>query len=396
MTPRNVFRQRITVLCFALSTVAFIILERTSLTVQPTFAQDALLKSYCASDTGQPVVYFSEVFDTGLHKYGFHDDQPVDNEFNEYLKGRFDFKGNETYPVGCPFFDSVSQAEASKRDLQNQMRQANKQVVEVNWGFKPNEIEIALSAVPRTEHEANGPPRPRPSHTWCLSDTYQGTVYSTGPFDTDQNWAQWYQGFNRFLKEKYSFPGRVECKVTTLSDARRLMNARIEGARAAGRKVVDTGWRYDPTTAAVPKAKPKDDDPEPAPQRPAAPSPSQQTREAATREIADSAAYCQKDPAMSAFFNCQYFSRSVYSYRIAHPGDTQSIASLVAGEKLNLSECIDNMRVMFWVKDRAAAQKLSPQVTNCAVQNVITALNKKPQVGRLKEFYNEAVAACSK
>jgi hypothetical protein len=99
---------------------------------------------------------------------------------------------------------------------------------------------------------------------------------------------------------------------------------------------------------------------------------------------------------MSAFFNCQYFSRSVYNYRIAHPGDTQSIASLVAGEKLSLSECIDNMRVMFWVKDRAAVQKLSPQVTNCAVQTVITALNKKPQVSRLKEFYNEAVAACNK
>ena len=50
------------------------------------------------------------------------------------------------------------------------------------------------------------------------------------------------------------------------------MSARTEGARAAGRKVVDTGWRYDPTTAAISKPKPKDDDPEPA-QRPAAPGP---------------------------------------------------------------------------------------------------------------------------
>jgi hypothetical protein len=173
------------------------------------------------------------------------------------------------------------------------------------------------------------------------------------------------------------------------------MSARNEGARAAGRKVVDTGWKYDPATAAVPKATPKDDDPEP-PKRPVAPPPSQDARAAATKEIPDSQAYCQKDPLMSAFFNCQYFSRSVYSYRIAHPGDTQSIPSLVAGEKLNLSECIDNMRVMFWVKDRAAAQKLSPQVTNCVVPHVIATLSKKPQVSRLKEFYNEAVAACSK
>jgi hypothetical protein len=396
MTARNTFLQGMAVLCFALSTVAFLILECASLTVQPTFAQDVVMKGYCASDAGQTVVYISEVFNTGLRKYGFHDDQPIDNEFNEYLKGRFDFKGNETYPVGCPLFDSVSQAEASRREFENQTRQANKQVVEVNWGFKPNEVEIALSAVPRTEHEANGPPRPRPTHTWCLSDTNQGTIYSTGPFDTDQNWAQWYQGFNRFLKEKYSFPGRVECKVTTLSDARRLIQARTDGARAAGRKVLDTGWRYDPSTAVVSKPAPKDDDPEPAAQRRVAPSPSQDVRAAATKEIPDSQAYCQKDPAMSAFFNCQYFSRSVYGYRIAHPGDAQSIASLVAGEKLNLSECIDNMRVMFWVKDRAAAQKLSPQVTNCAVQNVISTLNKKPQLSHMQEFYKEAVAACSK
>lgn len=72
------------------------------------------------------------------------------------------------------------------------------------------------------------------------------------------------------------------------------------------------------------------------------------------------------------FLNYQYSSRSVYSYRIAHPGDKQSIASLVAGEKLRLSECIDNMWVMFWAKDQSAAQKLTQQVTNCAVQNVIT------------------------
>ena len=198
MTPRNSFLQRLALLGFALLILALIILERAPLNVSTAFAQDAVLKSYCASDTGQPVVYFTEVFDTGLHKYGFHDDQPLGNEFNEYLRGRFDFKGNETHPVGCPFFDTGSQAEASKRNLQNQMRQASKQVIEVTWGFKPNEVEIALSAAARTEREASGPPRPRPTHTWCLSDTYQETIYFTGPFETDQNWAQWYQGFNSF------------------------------------------------------------------------------------------------------------------------------------------------------------------------------------------------------
>jgi len=46
---------------------------------------------------------------------------------------------------------------------------------------------------------------------------------------------------------------------------------------------------------------------------------------------------------------------------------------------------------MNWVRDRAAAQKLPQQVTNCVVPHVIATLSKKPQVSHLKEFYNEAV-----
>ncbi|HEY6369324.1 MAG TPA: hypothetical protein VIX37_01985, partial [Candidatus Sulfotelmatobacter sp.] len=71
MTPgksfrqRTTFRRRMTVGGIALLVLAFIILECTSPNVQPAFAQDTIVKSYCASDTTQAVVYFSEIFDTG-------------------------------------------------------------------------------------------------------------------------------------------------------------------------------------------------------------------------------------------------------------------------------------------------------------------------------------------
>ena len=175
-------------------------------------------------------------------------------------------------------------------------------------------------------------------------------------------------------------------------------------SRRACRRQKGFGYRLenDPT-AAVAKTKPKDDDPEPATSRPAAASASQEVRAAATKEIPASQAYCQKDPALSAVLNCQYFSRAVYSYRIAHSGETQSIAGLVAGEKLNLSESIDYARVMSGVRDRAATQKLSQQVINCIHQNVITALYKQPQFNnvqvfnkKVQELYKQAVAECGR
>ena len=393
--------RRMTMVCFAVTVVAFITLQRHSLNVSSAIStqQGVTVKSYCASDTGQPLVYFSEVFDTRIPKYGRKDDQSMANEFNEYLMGRFDFKGNEYRPVGCPFFDTISNGETSKRDLENQMRQANKQVVDVNWGYTPNEVEIALSAN-ATEHEANGPGRPRPTHTWCLSDTYQGTVYSTGPFATDQNWAQWYQGFNRFLKEKHSFPGHVECKVTTLSDARRLMNARTEGARAVGKRVVDTGWRYDPTIAAVQKAAPKDDDPEPAPQRPAAQTAPADIRQFATAEGSPALAYCQNDRVISGGFDCYCVRRQLYNYRMKHAQDDgpgvqpEPFANLFAKDKLDCNECIVDFKVKMWATSYAQSQRLQPKAAECVAQSFVTKLHAKPFPAHTKEIFNAAVAAC--
>lgn len=389
-------RHRTFALCFCLAVLGAIALQRPRIHVRSSSApQRGTVISFCASDLGQPVVYFSEIFDTGIRIPAVLDSRPMGNEFDEYLVGRFDFKRNENFPAACPGFDNVAQAQVNKRKLNEQMFRSNKEVVEVNWNYPPNDEEVALAAK-RDPHNATAQFRPKPTHTWCLSETYLGVIYSTGPFNTDQNWAEWYRGFNNFLTQKYSFKGRFECKVTTLADAQRLMNARSEGARAAGRKIVDTGWKYDPATAAAPKQAPRDDDPEPTPKRPAPPSPTQQTRDAAVKEIPESKAYCQKDPMTPIVFNCNLFARSVYNYRTSNPTDTSSIATLMASEKLNAADAIDSTHVSIWVSQRGNAQKLDNKVINCVSQNVIVTLYKKPWPNQLQQFYKDALATCSK
>jgi hypothetical protein len=174
-------RRPVSALCFFLTLLAFIILQR------PSLANAQGVISYCASDPCQAVVYFSNSFDTRLPLPLAIETRPIASEFNEYLIGRFDFKGNEYYPAGCPGFRTVTEAEAGKRDLENQMRQASKKVVEVDWSYTPNPAEIARHSMNRTEHDANVPPGPPPTHTFCLSDSYQGTFYSTGPFAAGGN-----------------------------------------------------------------------------------------------------------------------------------------------------------------------------------------------------------------
>lgn len=176
------------------------------------------------------------------------------------------------------------------------------------------------------------------------------------------------------------------------------MGARIAGARAAGKKIVDTGWKYDASAVATnnPTPAPRDNDPEPV-QRPAPPNPSRHASDIAIKEMPESVAYCKKDATLSLVFNCDSFGRVVYNYRMAHLGEApEPMASLMAAKKLNCAECIDNTRVSLWVEKRAAAENLSPQATNCVSQNVIVTLYKTPEANRLTEFYKQAVATCNK
>jgi hypothetical protein len=72
----------------------------------------------------------------------------------------------------------------------------------------------------------------------------------------------------------------------------------------------------------------RDNDPEPV-QRPAPPNPSRAASDIALKEMPNSKASCQKDPAMSQVFLCDNFVRVVYNYRMAHTGEApEPVATL--------------------------------------------------------------------
>ncbi len=281
------------------------------------------------------------------------------------------------------------------------MRQANKQIVEVDWKYVVDEELIAASYSNQGEDVTAVVQRKRKSdHTYCLSESAQGTLYTTGPVETGMatNLSLWYRGFDQFLKQKYSFKEQIYCNVGSRQEDERIIAARVAGARAAGKKVVNTGWKYDPAAVTTTNTRPaqRDDDPEPV-KRPASPNPSRQASDIAAKEMPSSLAYCQKDQAMATVFNCNSFARVVYNYRMAHLNEApDEIASLVAANKLNCAECIDNTRVSLWVDKQGNADKLDQRVINCVSQNVIVTLYKKPEANHLKDFYKEAVAACRK
>src|SRR5262249_50867215 len=149
-------------------------------------------------------------------------------------------------PVACPLFSTMSQAQSSKGNYEMQMRQQNKQIVDVEWNYKPEPGHVIPAPRPGTPRPS-GVSTPQPDRTFCISDAYQNTVYVTGPTVTPPPVAmyQWINGFTQFLKDKYSFPGRVYCNMGTAETARRLVNAHLDGARAAGRRVIETDWKYD-------------------------------------------------------------------------------------------------------------------------------------------------------
>lgn len=106
---------------------------------------------YCSSDPDQPVVYFTHFFvaDPGTSVRTVENDQrpgydPVpkmQNDFLTFLKHKYSLKSNSNYPTGCPSFGpdaaGLSLAQASKKSLESQYKQAGKKIVETDWKYKP-------------------------------------------------------------------------------------------------------------------------------------------------------------------------------------------------------------------------------------------------------------------
>jgi hypothetical protein len=360
--------------------------------------QNLKTPGYCMAESGG-TVYFSPFYDTKLNMPARMSSNFINREFVEYLKGRYEFKPQGNFPASCQYFGKMSDAQASKLNLETRARQENKQIVAVEWNFVMDADMVAASYTDMGEDVvAVVAGKRKPTHTYCVSETSQGTLYTAGPVDTGMsvNLSLWNRGFDQLLTQKYSYKGPVYCNIGSPQEITRLLAARVAGARAASRQVVDTAWKYDPSVVATANPAPakRDDDPEPA-QRPVAPNPSRQARDLAAKEMPDSVAFCTKDMALSTVFNCDRFARVVYNYRVAHANEPpEPVANLVARHKLNCAECIDNTRVSLWVSNRANADGLENRVTNCVTQKVIVTLYKTPDPARLREFYKDAVTAC--
>src|SRR6185295_8260341 len=350
MVPRNTSQRTVVksifwLLCASLVLSAAITPARTESAPTATSPNLATFKIYCASSLDQPIVYFSNIFDANLKAQTQISTAPLNSAFKNYLVEEYDLKSSSG--ASCGFFDSLSKAEANKRQLMVQAQQANKRVVEVNWNHGP------LSETPMGDGASIGIAGPIPTHTFCAIP-HEVTMYYSAVFKTagGQVNPKWNDAFSEFLYKTYGFHAEVEPTCTIMAtnrEAEAILNARVTGARINSHKVVETGWEFDPTGTYKPAPKPPpkaDDDPEPV-QRPVAPNPSRQASDAAMKEVPAAVAYCQKDPSMSAICNCDNFGRAVYNYRMAHINESsEPLATVVA--KVSCVECVDTVRVSSW------------------------------------------------
>ncbi len=396
MVPRNLSRYIILVSSLAFVALTYAMALRTD-ALATHLIQGSTMAAVCTSEMGGNVVYISKILAVASPpRAGGIDTSPLNFAFKNYLVEEYDFKSNAHYSAGCRVFQNLSLAEANRGQIINQAQQANKQIVELKWNPGP------IVGVDHGDSFIIGPKVLPPTHTIC-SIGYQDTNYFSAVFATSGSHVDpgWDNAFNNFLKKNYGAEGLANCtSMNTVREATQLLHDRVVGLRANNHKVVETGWKFDPTDIAANKPRPKptptpDDDPEPvAQQRPAAQTapPPQLIKDFAAQEGPQVLAYCQKDPMLSKIFDCYRVQRSVYNYRMEH-GSSEPLATLFKQEKVNLAEAIGT-GLGQWVRNRATAQGLDNRVTNCIEQKFNVSFYEKPYISKMQEIYNASVAAC--
>jgi hypothetical protein len=216
------------------------------------------------------------------------------------------------------------------------------------------------------------------------------------------NLSGWQNGFNQSLARTYAFKGRALCDIVST----RVVNARLEGARSANRKVVDTGWQLDASAASAaatnPRpnttAEPDDDRVRPRPAAPASQPASLQARSVAIKEVPAAMAYCQHDKLMSGAFDCHCLQGKVYAYRLDHASDTvgpspEPLASLFTTNKLECAACIQQF-VKMWAQSQAQSQGRVGAAADCVAQKFVTLIHATPQPSEVQRIFGEAMQAC--
>jgi len=223
MIPQNLSRHIILVSSLAFVALASAIALRTD-AFATHLIQGSTVTAYCSAELGGNV-YISKFFEVDISRVGGGiSTGPLSFAFKNYLVEEYDFKSN-TDSAGCGVFQTLSQAEANRRQKISQA-QANKQIVELKWNPGP------IVAVDRGDSFDIGPKGPPPTHTICAIG-YQDTNYFSAVFDTSGSRVDpaWDNAFNNFLKKNYGAEGLANCtSMNTVREATRLLHDRVRRA----------------------------------------------------------------------------------------------------------------------------------------------------------------------
>ncbi len=356
------------------------------------------------SDTPGSTVYFAGPFDSGMSaKATTFNALSLQRQFSEYLKGRYDLNGDAACGRGANSLDQAAAAQRM-RELMAQMRQQNKQVVELSdWNYLRDEVAIKASFDAQRIHgeyinvEGGLPP----NHIYCITDTFNNKVYYTEPIlrtnPSDNPSVRYF----RFLQQKYSYKGNISCPSINEPQAKLYLNSRLAGARAAGKQVVNTGWppaNFD-TTSQAPNDRYKDND-QPA-QRPGAnqPTPTAQVRDIASKEVTPALTYCHSNNAMQRGYDCACLQVKVYDYRINHPAETlrgtPTLASLFSGTVLEPEKCITDGIAKRLAHDSGPSAGLRlPAAQDCAAEKFVASLHANPVPAQAQAELDAAFKAC--
>jgi hypothetical protein len=218
---------------------------------------------YCFSDVGAETVYFGPTVETKLNPSVANDAYPMQREFHAYLKARYGYTSNSNYPVTCTFHASAALAEANRNNLRSQMVQQHKTMVEVDWKYVPDEVAAAASFARTGGDPRRVPAPPTADNGYCVAGVFPGPVYLSATFDAvpPVNISLWSRAWFLMLGAKYGYKTTIDCSNATLTQAQRVLKSWADGAKAGGRQVVETGWKF--VAKAPAPAPPVDEDKDP-------------------------------------------------------------------------------------------------------------------------------------
>lgn len=366
--------------------------------------QSATVWVWCMSDTSSPTVYFTGPFDSGMSATSTtFNTLSLGRQFAEYLKGRFNTKGDATCGKGATSVDEAG-ALQTMRQLMAQSRSQNKQVIDVS-DFKYVRDEIAIKATFTPSREGNTYNAVagglQNDHIYCVTGPFNNTVYYADVITNSNPSSNPAPDYFKFLQQKYSFRGDLACPILNEPQAKLFLNARLAGARAGAMQIVNTGWP--PTVPAATAQARKDryqDNEQPAQITTASQAaPSAQVRDIASKEVSPALMFCQKERAMSQGYDCGCLQVKIYDYRVAHPAETlkgtPTLASFFDGKQFDCDKCINANKAKYFARDQAKIAGLrTPAQQDCAAEKFVSLLHASPIPSRAKEAVDSAIRAC--